>query len=686
MVAAAEPSAGPTGEDAVGVERIEGDVDALVVGSHAPTQVGPGDQINIGTVITTVLERARRLPRPIVDDDARHLRSRFVEPPGWDRAEDAFTRYGYVLLDGAPGDGRRSAALQLLESHRDGAQEIRELPTEQPEEGSGDILDPEAVNDGDRLLLDMSGCDADRVAALQSELVGYRASLRQRGAALAAVLPHGCRVHDQLAHARVELARPDGATVLRRHLTADGIDAAATARLNSAVAAFVACAPLREIADLARSVRDSLPAPPSETTTEQLERVLDDALDALTQDAERIANQVEELPPSQRPLLLTCALLERAHLHVVHKAETLLRQSVRYPPRDHHELDGPTYPKQLRELAVGIHIGPDLQVTFPVQRRARATRDYFWVNYPGLRSGYRTWVKECVEIRDLALDDRERVAERFAEQCLRIDRPHDVLAVVTSWAARNNTLALAHRAMGRGLLDARHGREFRNALYRWATSTQVSPGLDSLIIALCVELLAPNYPSHAIVRIHQLYDHRQNQPDIADAARTALVHLAQQPRHFRILLARLVDARYHRISTRPGQRLFLDIADPQLLLTQRPSGQPLLTDTVVRQQLGAAWRVVLAADPSDELEARVGSWLRAHAAGGADDLLRVLVDGCDGAVTPLARLLVLARSWLRAPEEPTHLPRRRDTVHRLEELIDSARARRRHHRRQDERH
>lgn len=659
-----------------GIGHTQGTVRTIVDTSYGPSNTGSGNQINLlNPIFELLLQRQSQRPsQSIVDEDVRYLRSRFVKPPGWAHAEEVLGRYGYLLLDGAPGIGRRSTALQLLDQQwSTGKTSIKELLIERFEEESYTTLDPNEVEEGDRLLLDMSDCEESQCLSLQAQLLGFRARLREQKAALTVILPSGCELRDEFKPARVRLGRPNGEDVLRRHLSADGFRDALTAPITTSVATFIATAPMREIADLARSVHDVKVEHRTATLTEWL----DQALNTPTERARTVEQEVAKLKGRSRALLLTCALLERSHLTVVSEVERDLLKILGYPESEEHKLDNSGFSARLRDLGQNVTIDDNLIVSFHSSGYAETIRNYFWNDFPSLHKDFLAWVKQCVKVRGLTSGDRENIASRFSENCLRVQRIQDIIDAAETWAKSTETFWLAQCALERGLRDTRHGAEFRQTLYQWATSSRVSPGLDALVIALSDEVLAPNYPRQAIVRLHQLFAHRQNEHKIAKTARDKLVELAQQERYFRILLARLVEERYARITRPYDQLLFLDIADPILLTRASHYRRPLITDSSIQGMLVKAWHVVLASQHVDAIESRVCSWLRTYAHGGPVELLSVLIEACDRQITPLAKLVTLGRRWLRDPNDDTDYQRRHATVRRLCAAIAAVRAIRR---------
>ncbi|MET7906630.1 hypothetical protein ABZS86_36385 [Streptomyces sp. NPDC005355] len=122
---------------------------ARIYDPRGPVHSGIGDQVYV--VINEFAKGSSgRNPRHLAEDHLLWLWQRFVHPRGFGQARRILAETSTVLLDGAPGSGRTSAARVLLHELRRDVGSFHELL---PGEEGESLLDPDLVGDEDRLLL-----------------------------------------------------------------------------------------------------------------------------------------------------------------------------------------------------------------------------------------------------------------------------------------------------------------------------------------------------------------------------------------------------------------------------------------------------------------------------------------------------------------------------------------------------
>jgi hypothetical protein len=263
----------------------------------------------------------------------------------------------------------------------------------------------------------------------------------------------------------------------------------------------------------------------------------------------------------------------------------------------------------------------------------------------------------------------EQFVHRYAHECLRTLRPDDLIKTVEKWTFEDPVQTeLASSALEFGLADPRHGWTFRKKCYEWSRNPILAWPLAYAVIDVCIHVIAPNYPNQAIVRLHHLTRNRDG--GVAEAARVKLLNLAENPRHFRRLLARLTDSVRNRDDPRE-RSLFLTVADARRLVESTGSGRPLIAEPTVRRQLIDGWEAVLSRGRKSEYVGYVWQWLDTYTASRQNNLLTVLVEACRAEVAHLATLDGIGRHWLRGRETRTNDATTRQTVQRLNSSIDA---------------
>lgn len=653
------------------------DAESFVFASSGPVNTGTGHQFNGLTFIINTLQqlvRVGRDPRAVAREHLLLLHRRFIEPRHFGRAAELLKANGSVLLTGAPGSGRRSAAQMLLYRLPGAEVQIRELlPDADPEDPSGKpVLDASAVDSGQRLLLDLSTSDETYCAVVLEQVPPYRNEVRDRGAHLVVALPrsHKHYLGSEFGSSVVEILRPKGREVFQRYLRSDGIQPTSAQLDGGELTAQLDSAPMQHIANLARLVQRLKESEPRQEFPHWLSK----ALEALTEYSDEIAKQMTNLRSGrQRALLLTTAMFSGAQADAVFEATSTLRKAVQHPEDDRPRLEREDLAAQLTEI--GAKADDAGRVRFTLLDYDRAVRTHFWTYRPDERELFRKWVGTALGHGMLSSEDRDKVVTRFAEQALRTGRPDDLVILVECWLRRTDVRGPSHllpqaaKAVVRGLGNERHGLFFRRQLYTWSRDPRLSSDLAQVVVQVCSEVLALTHPEQAVVRLHHIVRRHSGVADVM--ARDALLNLVNHDhRRYRQLLERVTSSPKASDYEAADLALFLDLADPGRLTDSQRRTQPLIADQAVRGQLVTGWNAVLSEPSSLRCTDRVGTWLACEDDRDRELLLEVLVEAGGGRGDLLSRLYVIARDWAHAPDDGQ--AKRIKVADRLNNKIDSA--------------
>lgn len=566
-----------------------------------------------------------RSPRLVPEDILTDLTARFVVPPGYGDLVRRLREPGTVVISGEPGSGRHAAALMVLKESGSGATRFRELPDD------GELfLDPTVIETGERLLLDLSSVTDPIPRQALAEVRAYRASVAERQAYLAIVLSPELRyVAAELGTEAVLVGRPDGRAVFLKHVRALGIEVTDVG--EGPLARHLAQDPMRHLAAIAERVRRARAADVAGGWPAWVAA-------ALEPDAQRdaVARFVRENPDGRtRALLLAAAVFEDATPEAVAAAATTLLEVVGYPGHEEHRLDLPDLAEALGRMDAAIG---DRRVRFRSMGFGDAVCAHFWGTFPDLRLDLRKWLDRAVRPRWLTADDRSAAVLRHADQCLATGHPEDLCALVEQWARRSpstldHLLDAAGPALTRGLLSERYGSWFRRRVYLWATTRNLWPSLATLLIGLCVGVIAPAQPHQALVRLRHFTRHAH--PDVVAEARSALEKLAIDGSFARRMLARVHD---DLLGDRPRDvdyDLFTDVADRLSTAAAEPGVADLLAD---------GWAAVLSNCPYDRATVTVARCLDRPEA----PVLNVLAAATRRKPRARAVLYAVSRDWVAA--------------------------------------
>ncbi|KOG85248.1 hypothetical protein ADK38_37750, partial [Streptomyces varsoviensis] len=548
--------------------------------AHGPTNTGEGQQLNnFYFQAASRVGRRNRDRLAVAQDEREWLDRRFTEPERYGKARDMLRDHSTVLLDGQPGSGRRAAALMLLHRSPGGTGSLHELPDTSDDEGSR-ALDASVVGEGDRLLLDLSNSDETHYLAVQSELSAFRDVVRQKDARLVVVLPYGLRYLQQGGPGQftVQILRPRGRDVLMRYLRLDGITPSPS-ELNTVpeLPDYLLRTRLQDIAELARSIREQRDG--CSDRPDGFPQWCSRALALVSDRTPEVAAFIASLDGRRRALSLSLAMLhERTPATVFHATEELLK-AINHPPDEQPRLERTDLTEQFK--AIKAETRTDGRVRFLTPDYDKAVRAHFWTYCPDLRDSFRNWVGGCVQRGALTDDERAELIPRFAEQCLRTDRPEDVLELAEHWTQHNGDqgrlMPDAAQLLAEGLRHERHGRAFRKAIYTWSKDPYLPMVRRRALVVVCFETMAMTHPDQALVRLHHLA--RREKPAKDNPALDALLALAAgDGRLFRLLLDRLEPGKWPRDAT-----AFYALAD------HAARSRALYSSVAARERLVTGW-------------------------------------------------------------------------------------------------
>ncbi|MEU3026928.1 hypothetical protein ACPCBC_13275 [Streptomyces incarnatus] len=587
------------------------------VGSSHFTNTGDGD---IHMHLDPEPQDSRRTAfRRVADDQLAFLRRLLVAPGNMGEARATLAATGTVILDGVPGSGRTSAAQVLLhEYHRDSGVYNELLPGDDEQLP---LRDPELVGAGDRLLLDLS--DAARWSAYRADLPTLRKTVHERDAHLVVVMPHHDALDAGLQPFRVEIERPPGPYVLKRHLRTHGLPYEEYMRqLDPESEKFIDCCPMREIAHFADRVRRACEsARPGEGFAHWCATARQARHDRRKEAAQLVAGSHEA---SQRALLVTVALLHEAHADVVHRAAALLLETLGPGSEEVPVLQHKDLAERLNDIKAGTD--PSGCVRFDELDHDAAVRAHFWDHMPDLRPHLGTWAASVVELADPHLTPavRDELVVRLAGEYLRTGRPEGLASLAVSWStasAGQGRLEAAAHALTCGLNHPAYGGGFRERIYQWCRYHRPTDEFAQVLVRVCADVLASTHPDMALTRLFHLARREHDTTHARDALRELVTRSARLHR-------RLLDRLTRYGLTTPDLAVFLHVSDPELLMdSTRTSRAPVAEDSV-RRSLITCWHAVLTELPRVTWQPYAERWF--HCTEPAGEMLLDLLVGAAG--------------------------------------------------------
>lgn len=583
--------------------------------------------------------------RRIADDQLAWLRRVLVAPGGMGPARSRLADTGTVILDGAPGSGRTSAARVLLREYHQDAGVLHELLPGEDDELS--LRDPDLVGAGDRLLLDLSASDAVRWSAAQADLPALRKAVHEQNAHLVVVMLHGGALDADLQHYRVEIGRPQGSRVLRRHLRTHGVPYEQYRRSDPTLSGLLERGSMREIADFADLVRRARETAQPADGYEQWCATARKAQADRRKDVAALVARLREGP--QRALLISVSMLHGAHADVIHRTTQLLLRTAGSPLDNIPLLQHKDLAERLTEVSAVA--GPDGCVRFTELDYDTAVRTHVWDHLPDLRQHLDTWTARTVDVSDphLTRDFRDKLVAQLAGQYLRTGHRTGLASLAEKWssggASRARQEAAVH-ALTCGLVAPGHGRAFRERVYQWCVKRQPNEEFTQVLIRVCADVIAVSHPDQAMLRLYYLARRERG----TNGAREALCDLvATSHRLRRRLLGRL--AREGR--TPADLNIFLRVCDPEPLIVPYDQSRALVDETGVRDSLATCWNAVLSELPREAWQPFLAGWLHSATLHGRRggvllDLLVAAAGRCDQRGAAFAAVYASARDTERA--------------------------------------
>lgn len=525
----------------------------------------------------------------------------------------------------------------LLREVRSESEAIHEVLIQ--EKGRERRIDLGNISEGDVAWLDLTQAREPDWSEINVELPPLRKEVREQNAYLVILLPdNSWDLHPELGQYRARIEQPAAGEVLRRYLLMDDIP---WPDIMPRIAFLGEGRPLRDFSRYVNLIGEAKARASGGGSFADWCAAAYLALSDRAKEIEELVGAMGE--GAQRALLLAVAMLHGAHADSIHQASSLLLQLTQHPPDSCPVLQRAAFGRRLRDIHASL--GPSGRVTFTELGYDAAVRSYIWSNFPELHEHVVTWMEKVVNTIGLADDEREVLAQRFAELCLPERYRPTWVALVERWAdQRKRSGAKAAIAVLRhGIEDEQHGRIFRRQIYEWSRNREPSPGRVEVIVAACRDYMAVTHPDEALVRLHHLSQHERG-----TQAREALLELAGQDRRFfRQLLSRVTDTSPDagRWTADPG--LFLHLAANLRALTESAERSPaLIGDVAIRRHLESGWNLAFDSLPYGTWSASAEMWLdlvaedRRH----GSRLLDVLVSGAAHRTAVLGRLYMIART------------------------------------------
>jgi hypothetical protein len=629
-------------------------INSLLGNVAGPVNTGPGPQyiLQIPGSSEPPERPSGNRRRGVAKDQLNWLADRFAAPGGTAAARKALSTSRTVLLDGAPGSGRTTAARVLLHTWDTPHGTYHELLVEGPAGEADSYPDPDVVGEGDRLLLDLSGVDQQQWARARRDFSAFRAVVLARRARIAVVLPRLAARESlgELEQYRVEITAPRPEDVFLRHLGAEELYPESADLGNEALTDFLRTErPVREVAELARLVlRARALASRGETFAAWCGHAAH-AMSTGGADAAALFDKASCAP--RRALLVSTAMLHGAHPDTVHRAAADLCRMTSIPADERPVLDQEDLAERLKAIDAGR--ARDGTVRFDLLSLDTAVREHVWDNYPDLRRTVQDWVGTvlCYDGDGAPEPVRDVLVERLAAQFVRTGKPEQLASLAEKWATASASpghLRGAVLTLRAGLGTEPLGRHLRRTIYEWSKKGHLPAPFVRVLVAVCAEVIAVRHPDEALVRLHHLARWHPSTP--APATLLALVEGDRRLR--RRLLARL-----DRDLPAPGQapgssrhsatdlELFLRASDAAALTDTGEGARALLDEGPVREYLITGWSSVLAHLPWRIWRSCAQLWFRTACVEGRHThrLLDVLVTAARGCGDLLGALYSTAR-------------------------------------------
>ncbi|MEU1380637.1 hypothetical protein [Streptomyces albidoflavus] len=585
------------------------------VGTASFVHTGPGN-IFVGPV-----PPPRKPPRRLAREELHFHMRRFVRPAAANAAYDTLARDRLVVLTGPDGSGRQTTGRVLL-----GELPGREVPFElAPDiaENGHHSLDPEQIQPGNRLLLDLTATQEAARQEMAGQLPRLWERVREQAGYLVVLLPDTDReLPHYVASQLHQLAPPDRTALLRRRLRCEDMDTRACSPVPESLATYLtARPPLRDVARLAHAVirlrgRHRHGIHGITDTPELFAEWCEKALSTLTDPQAAVDAIVDKATKAhERAFCYATALLEGARTDTVHAAARILMTATATPAD----------PQPLLEQNGTHHLLRTIEAdrdgdrhSFAQQEVSEALCRHLWSDRPDLRSVLLDCAPQLLALPALHERERETAAGRVAELMTGTE-PEGVLRQrVEGWAEQDTTgsLTAATALLDRLVQHPLNGAAWRRWVYDRAGVRTLAPGLRQVLTRVCATTMATRYPRSALIRLHRL---AASEPEGQEATRALLDHVrddAQALHHLLHRLSRRLDApdRY------PSDLdLFLAMAADRSLLARTVTANGLSCwRSVFRRAEPERWRPAAAPllgpeAAADTLRSLIGAAGRNHA-------------------------------------------------------------------------
>ncbi|MFE7935585.1 hypothetical protein ACFU6S_44065, partial [Streptomyces sp. NPDC057456] len=504
----------------------------------------------------------------------------------------------------------------------------------------------------DQLLLDLSTADDRQWSAARADLPALRKAVHEQHAHLVVVMPRGGILDPGLQYYRVEIERPRGRHVLRRHLRIHGVPYEQYIQPDATVDEFLREErPMREIADFADLIRRAREAARPDEGLAQWCATAKKARNDRRREVAVLVAGVREAP--QRALLIAVSMLHGAHADVIHCAAQLLLRTLDSPSEGIPLLQHKDLAERFAEISADT--SPDGHVRFTELDFDSAVRTHFWDHLPDVRPHLGSWAGSVVDLNDphVAPAVRDGLVARVAGEYLRTGRGDGLASLAEQWSSQDTSrarLEAAVHALTCGLDDPTHGRDFRERIYQWCAYRRLRGEFAQVLVRICADVLAASHPDQALLRLYYLARRERD----TTIALQALCDLAADSRR---LHRRLLDRLARSDLSPPDLAIFLRVCDPAPLTDSLDTSRALVDEAGVQHSLTTCWRAVLAMLPRATWQPHAERWLHragtdtGHRSGLLLDLLVSAADRCeDKRGEVFAALYASARAVERAPE------------------------------------
>lgn len=506
------------------------------VDTASVVHTGTGNNIFVGFV-----PPPRKPPRRLAREELYFDMRRFVRPAAANAAFDTLSGDRLVVLTGPDGSGRQTAGRVLL-GELPGEEVPFELVPEVSEDGRH-RLDPELIQPGNRLLLDLTATQETARQGMAGQLPKLWEQVREQAAYLVVLLPDADRELPHYVASQVHhLAPPDRTALLRRRLRCEGMDTRACSPVPESLATYLTTRPpLRDVARLAHAVvrlrrRHRHGVHGITDTPELFAEWCAKALSTLTDPQAAVDAIMDKATRAhERAFCYATALLEGARTDTVHAAARVLMTATSTPADPQPLLEQKGTHHLLRTIGAD-RVGD--RHTFAQQEVAEALCHHLWSDRPDLRSVLLDCTPQLLAVPALGEQEREIAARRVAGLMTGTEPDGVLRQRVEGWAEQGTTgsLTAATALLDRLVQHPLLGAAWRRWVYDRAGVQTLAPGLRQVLIGVCSTTMATRYPRSALIRLHRL---ATSETESEEATRALLDHVRDDAQALHHLLHRL---------------------------------------------------------------------------------------------------------------------------------------------------